>query len=232
MSLGVASGAAAISRRRDPPGCRPAAHASGTSVSHDFWTSRTGIMPQGRGGRRGTHGIDAPHARHVRAVGSRLVFVAIAAPCATVIMAVDRFALPRLPGISRPTSRHPVWQQTAVATGWRSCRCWPRAPTAATAGDHLAGPTADSPCCGTGEPIPPASICYPALAAAAQDAANPQRTLRFPTRATHPHPPITTAQGACSDSPDMSGTHAAPSRPVSVRHPFPASRGASAAPTG
>lgn len=140
MSLGVASGTAAISRRRDPPGCRPAAHASGTSVSHDFWTSRMGIMPQGRGGRRGTHGIDAPHARHVRAVGSRLVFVAIAAPCATVIMAVDRFALPRLPGISRPTSRHPVWQQTAVATGWRSCRCWPRAPTAATASAILPAP--------------------------------------------------------------------------------------------
>ena len=46
------------------------------------------------------------------------VFPAIVAPCATVIMAADRFALPRLLSMSRPTSREPVWQQTAVATGW------------------------------------------------------------------------------------------------------------------
>ncbi|MGN6176240.1 MAG: hypothetical protein ACTHPS_25320 [Streptosporangiaceae bacterium] len=43
------------------------------------------------------------------------VFLAITAPCATVIMAVDRFVLPRLLGVSRPIGRVPSWQQAAVA---------------------------------------------------------------------------------------------------------------------
>jgi purine-cytosine permease-like protein len=43
------------------------------------------------------------------------VFLAITAPCATVIMAVDRFVLPRWLGASRPVGRVPSWQQAAVA---------------------------------------------------------------------------------------------------------------------
>jgi purine-cytosine permease-like protein len=39
-------------------------------------------------------------------------FLAISVPCATVIMCVDHFLLPRLYGISRPLSKVPSWQQT------------------------------------------------------------------------------------------------------------------------
>jgi hypothetical protein len=42
-------------------------------------------------------------------------FLAITAPCATMIMAVDRFVLPRLLGVSRPAGRVPSWRQAAVA---------------------------------------------------------------------------------------------------------------------
>ncbi len=43
------------------------------------------------------------------------VFLAITAPCATMIMSVDQFILPRWLKISRPLNRVPSWQQTAVA---------------------------------------------------------------------------------------------------------------------
>jgi purine-cytosine permease-like protein len=38
-------------------------------------------------------------------------FLAITVPCATVIMVVDHFLLPRLFGISRPLTRVPSWQE-------------------------------------------------------------------------------------------------------------------------
>jgi purine-cytosine permease-like protein len=41
-------------------------------------------------------------------------FLAISVPCATVIMAVDHFVLPRLLGISRPLDRVPSWSQTGA----------------------------------------------------------------------------------------------------------------------
>ncbi len=41
-------------------------------------------------------------------------FLAVTAPCATTIMVVDHFALPRLFGISRPLLKIPRWGDTAV----------------------------------------------------------------------------------------------------------------------
>ena len=41
-------------------------------------------------------------------------FLAITVPCATVIMAVDHFLLPRLFGISRPLTRVPAWQEAGA----------------------------------------------------------------------------------------------------------------------
>jgi purine-cytosine permease-like protein len=41
-------------------------------------------------------------------------FLAITVPCATVIMVVDHFLLPRLYGISRPLLRVPSWQEAGV----------------------------------------------------------------------------------------------------------------------
>jgi purine-cytosine permease-like protein len=42
------------------------------------------------------------------------VFLAITVPCATVIMAVDHFLLPRLFRISRPLTRIPSWEETGL----------------------------------------------------------------------------------------------------------------------
>jgi purine-cytosine permease-like protein len=42
-------------------------------------------------------------------------FLAITVPCATVIMAVDHFLLPRWFGISRPLTRVPAWEETGFA---------------------------------------------------------------------------------------------------------------------
>ena len=41
-------------------------------------------------------------------------FLAITVPCATVIMAVDHFLLPRLFRISRPLTRVPAWEETGL----------------------------------------------------------------------------------------------------------------------
>jgi hypothetical protein len=41
-------------------------------------------------------------------------FLAITVPCATVIMVVDHFLLPRIYGISRPLLRVPSWQEAGV----------------------------------------------------------------------------------------------------------------------
>lgn len=41
-------------------------------------------------------------------------FLAITVPCATVIMVVDHFALPRLFGISRPLTRVPAWSEAGA----------------------------------------------------------------------------------------------------------------------
>ncbi len=42
-------------------------------------------------------------------------FLAITVPCATVIMAVDHFLLPRMFGISRSLSKVPAWEDTGLA---------------------------------------------------------------------------------------------------------------------
>jgi hypothetical protein len=39
-------------------------------------------------------------------------FLAVTVPCATVIMAVDHFLLPRLFRISRPLTKVPAWEET------------------------------------------------------------------------------------------------------------------------
>ncbi len=41
-------------------------------------------------------------------------FLAVTAPCATTIMVVDHFALPRLFGISRPLIRIPKWREASI----------------------------------------------------------------------------------------------------------------------
>jgi hypothetical protein len=41
-------------------------------------------------------------------------FLAVTAPCATVIMCVDHFLLPRLFGISRPLIEIPKWKETSI----------------------------------------------------------------------------------------------------------------------
>ncbi len=40
-------------------------------------------------------------------------FISVTLPCATIIMAVDHFVLPRMVGISRPLTRVPAWSETA-----------------------------------------------------------------------------------------------------------------------
>ena len=41
-------------------------------------------------------------------------FLAVTAPCATVIMCVDHFLLPRMFGISRPLLKIPSWGETSI----------------------------------------------------------------------------------------------------------------------
>ena len=57
-------------------------------------------------------------------------FLAITVPCATVIMLVDHFLLPRLFGISRPLTRVPPGTRRARST---SPRFWPASPRSGTA---------------------------------------------------------------------------------------------------
>jgi purine-cytosine permease-like protein len=47
------------------------------------------------------------------AFGKLASFISVTLPCATVIMAVDHFLLPRLFGISRPLTKVPAWHETA-----------------------------------------------------------------------------------------------------------------------
>jgi purine-cytosine permease-like protein len=113
------------------------------------------------------------------------VFLAITAPCATVIMAVDRFVLPRLLGVCRPTGRVPSWQQAAVAN-------WPAIASLLAATVYGAIASAILPAHlgfsapRTWGPIPleswlAAGACYLALATAVRHtAACPQRVLGFP----------------------------------------------------
>ena len=113
------------------------------------------------------------------------VFLAITAPCATVIMAVDRFVLPRLLGVSRPIGRVPSWQQAAVAN-------WPVIASLMVASIYGAIASAILPAhlgfSGPRNwgPIPleswlAAGACYLALAAAVRHKAScPQRFLGFP----------------------------------------------------
>jgi purine-cytosine permease-like protein len=42
-------------------------------------------------------------------------FISVTLPCATLIMAVDHFVLPRLFAVSRPLTKVPAWSETAVA---------------------------------------------------------------------------------------------------------------------
>jgi hypothetical protein len=113
------------------------------------------------------------------------VFLAITAPCATVIMAVDRFVLPRWLGLSRQADRVPSWQQAAVAN-------WPAIVSLMAATVYGAIASAILPThLGFSEPrnwgpVPleswlAAGACYLALAAAVRHkAARPQRVLGFP----------------------------------------------------
>jgi purine-cytosine permease-like protein len=113
------------------------------------------------------------------------VLLAITAPCATVIMAVDRFVLPRLLGVSRPAGRVPAWRRTATAN-------WPAivsltaatvygATASAILPAHLGFATPQ-----TWGPIPLeswllAGVCYLALAALVKRwAVNVEHTLGFP----------------------------------------------------
>jgi hypothetical protein len=113
------------------------------------------------------------------------VFLAITAPCATMIMAVDRFVLPRLLGVSRPAGRVPSWQQAAAAN-------WPAIASLLVATVYGAIASAILPAhLGFSAPrnwgpIPleswlAAGACYLVLAAAVRHkAACPQRVLGFP----------------------------------------------------
>jgi hypothetical protein len=113
------------------------------------------------------------------------VFLAITAPCATVIMAVDRFVLPRWPGVFRPMTRVPSWRQTAVAN-------WPAIASLLIASIYGAIASAILPAhLGFSAPrnwgpVPLeswllAGACYLALVAAVKhSAARPQRVLGFP----------------------------------------------------
>lgn len=113
------------------------------------------------------------------------VLLAITAPCATVIMAVDRFMLPRWLGASRPVGRVPSWQQAAVAN-------WPAIASLMIASAYGAIASAILPAhLGFSAPrnwgpIPLeswllAGACYLALAAAVtHKAGRPQHVLGFP----------------------------------------------------
>jgi purine-cytosine permease-like protein len=127
------------------------------------------------------------------------VFLAITAPCATVIMAVDRFVLPRWLGVSRPADRVPSWQQAAVAN-------WPAIVSLLAASVYGAIASAILPAhLGFSAPrnwgpIPLeswllAAACYLTLAAVVKHKAlRPQHVLGFP-RTNARQATITTAQG-------------------------------------
>jgi purine-cytosine permease-like protein len=127
------------------------------------------------------------------------VFLAITAPCATTIMAVDWFVLPRWFGISRPMVAVPSWRQAAVAN-------WPAivsllaataygATASAILPAHLGFATARN-----WGPVPLecwllAGALYVVFAALAQGAANVHRipgipaAEPFPPAAAQPSPP-------------------------------------------
>ena len=113
------------------------------------------------------------------------VFLAITAPCATVIVAVDRFVLPRWLGVSRPTTRVPSWRQAATAN-------WPAIASLMAATVYGAIASAILPAhVGFSAPrnwgpIPLeswllAGACYLVLTAAVQrKAVQPQHVMGFP----------------------------------------------------
>jgi cytosine permease len=113
------------------------------------------------------------------------VFLAITAPCATMIMAVDRFVLPRALGMSRPVAQVPSWQQAAVAN-WPAIAALLAATAYGTTASailpaHLGFSTPRN-----WGPVPLeawllAGACYLALAAAAKrKTASPSHALGFP----------------------------------------------------
>jgi purine-cytosine permease-like protein len=112
------------------------------------------------------------------------VLLAITAPCATVIMTVDRFLLPRWLGVSRPLTEVPAWHQAAVAN-------WPAIISLAGAAAYGATASAILPAhIGFSSPrnwgpIPPeswllAAVLYLVLAAAAKKRARTRNALGFP----------------------------------------------------
>ncbi len=113
------------------------------------------------------------------------VFLAITAPCATVIMAVDRFVLPRLLGVCQPADLVPSWRQAAAAN-WSAIASLMAATVCGAIASAILPAHLGFSAPRNWGPIPleswlAAGACYLLLAAAVRHtAACPQRVLGFP----------------------------------------------------
>jgi purine-cytosine permease-like protein len=119
------------------------------------------------------------------------VFLAITAPCATTIMAVDRFLLRSWFGVARPTTVIPSWRQAALVN-------WPATVALLIAAGYGASASGIAPAglrftpAADWGPVPPeswllAGVLYVAFAAAARGRRNTDRILGFPSAASHRH---------------------------------------------
>ncbi|HEY3544125.1 MAG TPA: hypothetical protein VGK79_16430 [Gaiellaceae bacterium] len=112
-------------------------------------------------------------------------FISVTLPCATIIMAVDHFVLPRVVRVSRPLTRVPAWNETALVN-------WPAIVALAISvafGAYATGLfsfVGEDPATYWGEPAPEAwvlaAVSYVALVAVAKAVAgeNLRRLLGFP----------------------------------------------------
>jgi purine-cytosine permease-like protein len=142
-------------------------------------------------------------------------FLAITVPCATVIMAVDHFLLPRMFGIGRPLTHVPSWQEAgainlpaviallaAVFFGVTGTASWPHGWI------YSAAPNSWGPVPLEAWVI--AGALYIALVAVVQEAPNVKRLLAFSRRALETSVP----PGAVVDVASEAGEAPAEVRPI------------------
>jgi purine-cytosine permease-like protein len=146
-------------------------------------------------------------------------FISVTLPCATIIMAVDHFVLPRVLRVSRPLTRVPAWSETALVN-------WPAIIALAISvafGAYATGLFSflgEDAATYWGLPAPEAwvlaAVSYVALVALAKAMArdNLRKVLGFPTYLLSGHIPGDRVIDLASE--EAEETHAVASEPVTV----------------